>query len=658
VGGGGNGPHQTPGKPRRGVQDTRPITDPGFKREAAQLVLKYLKDHDYPLSANLRTLLEPSGTEFASIVAFLMQQFDPSFQNHSGENCMAVSARFEDEVAMYFKFLGYPHTLSKTGMASAGSPHSWPPLLAALSWLVLVLRATEEEPDVDYLRDDPDRCNPFPQVALTQDELSNFTDKGFSQFSHDSYLFDKQKRPDLKDRVLDEFDVAIARGDELAARELEYLMLELEAVAEAVQKDRAFILEIQRMIDERDEKAEWIKDYETKTAPDHEKIMARLTKDIQDKNERLNRFNAAIRELQAKIQDVRLKVSHQTLTTQDDLKLSNRIKGLSEAIERAETQKGTVQSELDIARQELRELKRECIKTLHESFQSKLSQLEDKLPAELRAVNKISHWKKLSADDLVGDGGGAILEEIKSLGVQGKTVLENHLDSLRNKHQDVLDRLEQSVQALKESGAKKQYWYDKSDKARAVLKQETAAHRSKLEVRHIETARLEERVAHLQDPTAFEAQRVAIERRRDDLRSELAECQAKAPEWIRSVGRDIERAIDCMENLDAFFEAEVRELENYNRSMLASAATVHHPPGWKPYHLRSRAGSSSENAAIAVAPDGTDIGGAGERSARNSANDDSASLGTTRSNTKKKSSTSTGGGKKEIRRSSRRKSRL
>lgn len=63
------------------------------------------------------------------MVTFLLRQVDPTFGQGNG-------MKLEDEVVLNFRALGYPFGVSKTSLVAAGSPHTWPTLLAALAWLV------------------------------------------------------------------------------------------------------------------------------------------------------------------------------------------------------------------------------------------------------------------------------------------------------------------------------------------------------------------------------------------------------------------------------------------------------------------------------------------------------------------------------------------
>nr|KAG5696781.1 hypothetical protein BaRGS_012804 [Batillaria attramentaria] len=65
---------------------------------------------------------------------FIYSHLDPSFK---------LTGKMEEEVLHAFKSLGYPFTISKSYMFAVGTPHSWPYLLAALIWLVDLVKFTQ-----------------------------------------------------------------------------------------------------------------------------------------------------------------------------------------------------------------------------------------------------------------------------------------------------------------------------------------------------------------------------------------------------------------------------------------------------------------------------------------------------------------------------------
>lgn len=52
---------------------------------------------------------------------------------------MKTFGKIEDDVPLFFKRLNYPFAISKSALFAVGSPHSWPAVLAAMTWLVELL---------------------------------------------------------------------------------------------------------------------------------------------------------------------------------------------------------------------------------------------------------------------------------------------------------------------------------------------------------------------------------------------------------------------------------------------------------------------------------------------------------------------------------------
>nr|XP_024389802.1 kinetochore protein NDC80 homolog [Physcomitrium patens] len=61
---------------------------------------------------------------------FLFQKVNPNLK---------LSVEVEEEVPVVFKRLGYPFQISMSALYAAGSPYTWPGLLAALVWLIHLL---------------------------------------------------------------------------------------------------------------------------------------------------------------------------------------------------------------------------------------------------------------------------------------------------------------------------------------------------------------------------------------------------------------------------------------------------------------------------------------------------------------------------------------
>ncbi|ETW02659.1 hypothetical protein H310_06118 [Aphanomyces invadans] len=110
--------------------DPRPIGDRNFNATCIRLLIEFLTDRHYDHPINHQLLYKPMKKDFVNIMQFLFRELDPNFE---------VSAKIEEDFANCFRTLKYPFPISKMALAAVGSPHAWPPLLAAISWLVELL---------------------------------------------------------------------------------------------------------------------------------------------------------------------------------------------------------------------------------------------------------------------------------------------------------------------------------------------------------------------------------------------------------------------------------------------------------------------------------------------------------------------------------------
>jgi kinetochore protein NDC80 len=186
--------------------DPRPITDRAFQQECIKQLLDFLmtKGYEHPISH--RSLARPSGKDFTNIVTFMLRLVDPNFQDGS--------MKIEDEVAMNFKALGYPFPVSKTALVAAGSPHTWPSLLAALAWLMERIQSIENT--VVDANDDPGHFDSL-------EELENKTDKAFFKYLSKAYTAflrgDEQLTEQLENALADRFE----RDDTIIEQEIEQM---------------------------------------------------------------------------------------------------------------------------------------------------------------------------------------------------------------------------------------------------------------------------------------------------------------------------------------------------------------------------------------------------------------------------------------------------
>jgi len=162
--------------------DPRPVSDKAFVTESVKTVHHYLIKKGYPHPVTQKTIFRPSTRDFNNIMEFLMRRILPAFNNGSME--------FEDEVVTSFKFLGYGFPISKTGLASVGVPHTWPPILSAITWLVGLLEYEEKAQASKEQDNEPEAID---ELALEKFFFEYLGHAYFAYMTNDSEELDNLK---------------------------------------------------------------------------------------------------------------------------------------------------------------------------------------------------------------------------------------------------------------------------------------------------------------------------------------------------------------------------------------------------------------------------------------------------------------------------------
>lgn len=94
------------------------------------------RDHSVSAQCSRQVLSSPTTKDFNNIMLFLLRQLDPT--------AAKGPVKMEEEVPALYKRLRYPFQISKSNLTAVGSPHTWPSILAALTWLVELLNYQEQ----------------------------------------------------------------------------------------------------------------------------------------------------------------------------------------------------------------------------------------------------------------------------------------------------------------------------------------------------------------------------------------------------------------------------------------------------------------------------------------------------------------------------------
>ena len=167
--------------------DPRDVKDKSYLTSAVRKVVSYLKSRGYPdaPALNVRQLLNgPSGRDFRDIMTFLLRRVDAGFNRPpppGKQRSDELVIKFEDEVSMAFRCLGYPFPISKTGLVAVGSPHTWPALIAAIDWLVDVLTIRDGEDEWEWGPDAAELASET-EAAVTLAGSAARVDRQFHKF--------------------------------------------------------------------------------------------------------------------------------------------------------------------------------------------------------------------------------------------------------------------------------------------------------------------------------------------------------------------------------------------------------------------------------------------------------------------------------------------
>jgi kinetochore protein NDC80 len=99
-------------------------------RSSIENLIKYLAEHHYDHVISMKIVKQPTAKDFNNFINFLFRCVDANYE---------PTGKLQDDVINMFKNIGYPFGISKTGLVAVGSPHTWPALLASMTWLIELL---------------------------------------------------------------------------------------------------------------------------------------------------------------------------------------------------------------------------------------------------------------------------------------------------------------------------------------------------------------------------------------------------------------------------------------------------------------------------------------------------------------------------------------
>lgn len=507
--------------------DPRPVSDKGFQLICVKKLLKFLLERGYEYPVSQKSLTRPSGKDFTNIMTFLLRHVDPNFQDGT--------MKIEDEIAMNFRAMGYPFPMSKTALVAAGSPHTWPTLLAALSWLlerILLLDSAQ----------DPTSSS---QAFKSLEELESKTDKAFFQYLRSAYTAflcgDEKTTEDLELTLAERFE----SDDEIIAGEIETVTDKNSMILEQIrnlspgenelddlQKKKAgYTTDLEQFHDLIDQMDKHVKSLHKKHKETQEELVGG--------NRKLESINSELKVLARSVED-------QELLPEDVLRMQNEMKGIAEARERIRERTTCHQTELV-----KNETDAGLLSTTLSTMISKYSTNADDLSSHNDRPNENSQGE-IKMEALVQNSMAC-----NQMLMAGETFLKNERASLKKRFdeckatfQQSLDNLERSSECFSGALQKLRIIESKVEKCEETLGAERQASEAKLRLRLRDAESLEDVVASLRDPMALEEQMAHYERQCAELEALKITDEQENSRRVQDVLNELNQAMVAIEEFE------------------------------------------------------------------------------------------------------------
>ncbi|EYC40887.1 hypothetical protein Y032_0591g393 [Ancylostoma ceylanicum] len=110
-------------------KDTRPISTKECQNEMIRKIYDFLLEHDGENCLPEKVIRSPTKQDFIIMFESIYQHLNPDFQLKN----------VTEEVTLILRELGYPTAIKPSTMQTIGASHTWPTLLAALTWMIDVV---------------------------------------------------------------------------------------------------------------------------------------------------------------------------------------------------------------------------------------------------------------------------------------------------------------------------------------------------------------------------------------------------------------------------------------------------------------------------------------------------------------------------------------
>ncbi|KAL7556934.1 hypothetical protein ACA910_005286 [Epithemia clementina (nom. ined.)] len=520
-------------------RDPRNINDKGYQHQCMKRLLNYLIEKGYDQPISMKTLKMPSGKDFGSIITFMLRRLDPNFQSEE--------TKFEDEVSATLKSMCYPYPVSKTALVSAGSPHTWPNLLALLSWLMDQLESIES----DQMEQGPTN-EEETTVYESVEDLEDKSDKVFFKFLASSYQAFLKGDDAAAERLETALIEHCERDNNFLAQEVDRITDLNARILEQINEGRDQSEEIKVLIKKREDYATDLEQYQDLVKQMTDNKLSFVQK-LEEQRKKLQDVNSKIERLRTITHDMEQKIKEQKMSVEDAKKLEVEQKSRKEALERVRNKRKELDEEHERQESILATMLGE-IEDVVASYNTMISEMSvvplvgpiyRALKAELCKDNLLdSDQESIIGVDLCGN----VQETIKSHQPQ----VDRRIQEKDKSYQDALDKIQKQDNTTKEAAVKLSILHKELEKKAETLQHEHDAYKAKLAVRQREVDAMEQKVEALRDPMALEEQIASLERQCAELEALQMTHQDENINLKQSALRAIADGCNMMEEHEVF----------------------------------------------------------------------------------------------------------
>mmetsp|Transcript_19429 Transcript_19429/g.33117 ORF Transcript_19429/g.33117 Transcript_19429/m.33117 type:complete len:706 (-) Transcript_19429:92-2209(-) len=532
--------------------DPRDVKDKSFLLGAIKKMVSYLKSRGYDATAlNIKQLVNgPSGRDFNHIMTFLFRRVDPTFntpippgQKNNGD----LIIKFEDEVSMAFKCLGYPFPISKTGLVAVGSPHTWPALIAAIDWLVDVLVVAEGEATLDWEMEE----NPQEEELLLQtfQGMSQRSERQWHQFLRKSMISflnnDQEECDELEGDLLEAFH----RDNEKVEAYLNRMIEENEGTKLEIERLNAEVNNVNNAHEKQEEYATDIEKFLNliQTLEDHK---AELTNKVETLTMEKTTMEAEMEDCAKTIQRLKDTIGSQELSQEDVRRMQREKDRLDVQIEK---QNDILNGHLNMLK-EAEEKWSACFQLLERTVQEYNSKATD-----LELIPETAKHAKGKKLEVILDEESAAEGTIQLMGgVDVAGAAKSHVEKfVKTYDREILTEkrrmieVKENVEAVESSGADLAENIDFIKERIVCSQEECNAEQQKLEnevkAKKDELERLNTKISSLNDPQSIET---AIEKYNAQYRQLQTRQQKEEKDHavrLKAVSEEIRSAVELAE---------------------------------------------------------------------------------------------------------------